>query len=33
MRFVFRSPRIFRHGGLYLQVWGRWYRVFRIGEH
>lgn len=30
MRFAFRSPRIFRHGGLYLQVW---YRVFRIGEH
>jgi hypothetical protein len=27
-RFVYRSPRMFRHGGLYLKLWGKQYRVF-----
>lgn len=33
MKLVWRSPLFFKHGGLYLRVWGRWYRVFRIGEN
>lgn len=22
-RFVYRSPRLFRHGGVYLKLWGQ----------
>ena len=32
MKLAFRSPRFFRHGGWYLQLWGKWYRVVRVGR-
>lgn len=27
-RFTYRDPRIFQHGGVYVKVWDKWYRVF-----
>lgn len=26
--FVYRSPKLFKHGGLFLKLWGKHYRVF-----
>jgi hypothetical protein len=26
--FVYRSPKLFRHGGVYLKLWGKQYRIF-----
>jgi hypothetical protein len=31
MKITYRTHKLFRHAGIYLQVWGKWYRVFRIG--
>lgn len=28
MTFAWRSPKLNRFGGLYIRVWGKWYRVF-----
>lgn len=32
MKVAWRSPKIFRHGGVWLQVWGKWYRVFAAND-
>lgn len=32
MKLAWRSPRFFRHGGLYLCVWGKWYLIFEWKE-
>lgn len=31
MRLTYRSPLLNRHPGLYLRLWGRWYRIWRVG--
>ena len=31
MKLAYRSRRYFRHAGVWLEVWGKWYRVFRTG--
>lgn len=31
MKLTYRTPKLFHHAGVYLQVWGKWYRVFRVG--
>lgn len=31
MKLAWRSPRFFYRGGLFLQCWGKWYRVMRAG--
>jgi hypothetical protein len=31
-RFAFRSPKIFQHGGVYVKVWDKWYRVFAVED-
>lgn len=31
MKLAYRTPKLFHHAGIYLQVWGKWYRVFRVG--
>lgn len=33
MRITYRTPKLFHHAGIYLQVWGKWYRIFRVGPH
>ena len=32
MKFAFRSPKLFKHGGLYLKVWGKWYRIYKVED-
>lgn len=32
MRLVYRTPKLFTFAGWYLQVWGKWYRVFKVGD-
>jgi hypothetical protein len=27
-RFVYRSPKLFKHGGVYLKLWSKQYRIF-----
>lgn len=31
MKITYRTPKLFAHAGVYLRVWGKWYRVFRVG--
>ena len=31
MKLTYRTPKLFHHAGVYLQVWGKSYRVFRVG--
>lgn len=31
MKLTYRTPKLFHHAGVYPQVWGKWYRVFRVG--
>ncbi len=33
MKLTYRTPKLFTHGGIWLQAWGKWYRIFRIGDH
>lgn len=33
MRLAYRSPKIFRHGGWFLRVWGKWYRVIAVHDN
>jgi hypothetical protein len=30
-RLTIRSPKLNRHPGLYLRLWGKWYRVVKWG--
>ncbi len=27
MKLAWRSPRFFLYGGIYLQLWGKWYLI------
>lgn len=29
MRLTWRSRRLFKHPGLYIEVYGKWYRIFK----
>lgn len=29
MKIVYRSPKLNRHPGVYLCVWGKWYRIIK----
>lgn len=31
MKLTYRSPKIFKHGGIFLRIDRKWYRIFRIG--
>ena len=31
MRIVYRTPKLFWHAGLYIEIWGKWYRVLKVG--
>ena len=31
MKLAFRSQRFFAHAGLYLRLWGKWYRLLKAG--
>lgn len=31
MKLTYRTPKLFHHAGIYLQVWGKWYRIFLVG--
>ena len=33
MKLVYRSPKLFKHAGVYLGVFGKFYRLVKIGEH
>lgn len=33
MKLAYRSPKIFKHGGLFLRVWDKWYRIVKVGEY
>lgn len=30
--FVYRSPKLFKHGGVYFKAWGKQYRVFSTSD-
>lgn len=32
MRFVYRSHKFFANSGLYVRLFGKWYRVLRLGN-
>lgn len=32
MRLVYRTPKLFHYPGLYLEVWGKWYRIMKVGK-
>lgn len=32
MRLVYRTPKLFAHAGVYLQVFGKWYRLIKVGD-
>ena len=31
MKLNYRPPSLFWHAGLYLQVFGKWYRIIKVG--
>lgn len=31
MKITYRTPKLFHHAGVYIHVFGKWYRVFRVG--
>lgn len=33
MKIAYRSPKIFKYGGWFIRLWGKWYRLVRIGEY
>ena len=33
MRVLYRSPKLFRHAGVYLKLWDKFYRVFKVGNN
>lgn len=32
MKLVYRSPKFFKHGGIWLQVWSKWYRLYAMAD-
>lgn len=32
MKLAYRSPKLFKHGGWYLRVWGKWYRIIKTKD-
>lgn len=32
MRVVYRTPKLFTHAGVYLHLWGKWYRIIKVGD-
>ena len=33
MKLVWQTPRLYRNAGLFLNVWCKRYRIFKVGEH
>lgn len=31
--FVWQTPVLYKYGGLYLNIWGKRYRIFKWGKH
>lgn len=31
MKLVYRTPKLFWHAGVYLRVFGKWYRIVKVG--
>lgn len=31
MKIAYRSPMFFTHGGIYLNIWDKWYRIVKVG--
>lgn len=32
MKLTYRSPKLFKHGGVWLRLWGKWYRVYAVKD-
>lgn len=32
MKLAYRSPRFFKHGGLFLRLFGKWYRIIKVED-
>lgn len=33
MKIYYLSPLFFKHGGVYLKMWEKSYRLIKVGEH
>lgn len=32
MKITYRSPKIFKNGGIWLHIWNKWYLIYRVSD-